>query len=189
MSDHLPHQAAAVPATQGVPRAGTTAARVAAGLPAVDRVAHIAGRVAIRAAVVMGALTVHGLAVGAPDPLDARVDRLAQELRCVVCRNQSVADSPAGIAEDLKAHVRERLAAGATEEQVKAELVERYGEFVLYRPPLRGGTALLWFGPALLAVAGAVLLARLARRRASEPGDAVDPPDPHADPEAEGASA
>ena len=107
------------------------------------------------------------LAAGAatPESLDARVDRLAQELRCMVCRNQSVADSPAGLADDLKAHVRERLAAGASEGQVRDELVARYGEFVLYRPPLRSGTALLWFGPALLAVAGSIVLARLARRR------------------------
>ena len=135
----------------------------------------------------MVALTVHALAAAAPDLLDSRVDRLAQELRCVVCQNQSVADSPAGIAEDLKAHVRERLAAGASEDQVRAELVARYGEFVLYRPPLRGGTGLLWFGPALLAVAGAVLLARLARRR--PPAAADEPAAPEAEPDATGASA
>jgi cytochrome c-type biogenesis protein CcmH len=129
--------------------------------------------VRLSALLVAATLATASLSAGAaPDPLDARVDRLAQELRCVVCQNQSVADSPAGIADDLKAHVRERLAAGASDDQVRAELVERYGEFVLYRPPLRGGTALLWFGPALLAAAGAVLLARLALRR----GPLVDGP-------------
>lgn len=79
--------------------------------------------------------------------LDARVERLATELRCLVCDNQTIADSNAQLARDLKARVRELLAAGRSEEQVLAFLTERYGDFVLYRPPLRASTWVLWFGP------------------------------------------
>ena len=93
------------------------------------------------------------------DDLDARLERLAQELRCVVCQNQSLAESNAPLAVDLKRHLREGLAAGRSEEELRQELVQRYGEQVLYRPQLRTGTAALWFGPlALLAVGLAVYL-------------------------------
>ena len=93
------------------------------------------------------------------DDLDNRVERLAQELRCVVCQSQSVADSNAPLAVDMKRQLREGLAAGRSEEDLKAELVRRYGEQVLYRPALHAGTAPLWFGPlALLAVGADVYL-------------------------------
>lgn len=89
--------------------------------------------------------------------LDTRVERLAQELRCVVCQAQSVADSTAPLAVDMKRHLREGLAAGRSEDELRAELVARYGEQVLYRPALHAGTAPLWFGPlALLAIGGLV---------------------------------
>lgn len=91
------------------------------------------------------------------DDLDTRVERLAQELRCVVCQSQSVAESNAPLAVDMKRHLREGLAAGRSEDELRQEFVQRYGEQVLYRPPLHVGTALLWFGPlALLAVGGLV---------------------------------
>jgi cytochrome c-type biogenesis protein CcmH len=91
--------------------------------------------------------------------LDSRVERLAQELRCVVCQGQSVADSNAPLAVDMKRHLRDGLAAGRSEDELKAELVQRYGEEVLYRPALHAGTAPLWFGPlALLAIGAAVYL-------------------------------
>jgi cytochrome c-type biogenesis protein CcmH len=87
-------------------------------------------------------------AVELPDPaLDARVERLAAELRCLVCDNQTIADSNAQLARDLKARVREQLAKGRSEEQVIAFLTERYGDFVLYRPPVKASTWPLWFGP------------------------------------------
>jgi len=97
------------------------------------------------------------LAAQAAEDLDTRVERLAQELRCVVCQGQSVAESGAPLAMDMKRHLREGLAAGRSEDELREEFVQRYGEQVLYRPPLRAGTALLWFGPlALLAVGGLV---------------------------------
>lgn len=93
------------------------------------------------------------------EDLDARVERLAQELRCVVCQSQSVAESNAPLAVDMKRQLREGLAAGRSEDELKAELVQRYGEQVLYRPALHAGTAPLWFGPlALLAIGGVVYL-------------------------------
>src|SRR5690242_12215253 len=79
--------------------------------------------------------------------LDAHVQRLAAELRCVVCQNQSLAESQAPLAVDLRNELRERLQRGDSEAQVLNYLSERYGEFVLYRPPLDGRTWALWFGP------------------------------------------
>lgn len=98
------------------------------------------------------------------DDLDNRVERLAQELRCVVCQSQSVAESNAPLAVDMKRQLREGLAAGRSEEQLKAELVQRYGEQVLYRPPLHASTAALWFGPLALLAVGALVYLRQARR-------------------------
>jgi cytochrome c-type biogenesis protein CcmH len=102
-----------------------------------------------------------------PDPaMEARARALMQELRCLVCQNQSISDSDAPLAADLRQIVRERLAAGDDEAQVKAFLVARYGDWVLLEPPLRAGTLLLWAGPALLLLGtGAWLLLR--HRRAS----------------------
>ena len=101
------------------------------------------------------------------DPaLEARAMRLAEELRCLVCQNQTIADSHAPLAEDLKAQIREQLKAGRTDEQITAYMVERYGDFVLYKPPLKATTAFLWVGPfviLVLAVGGLVL--HLRRRR------------------------
>lgn len=104
--------------------------------------------------------------------LDTRVEQLARELRCVVCQSQSVAESNAPLAVDMKRQLREGLAAGRSEDELRDELVQRYGEQVLYRPALHGGTAPLWFGPlALLAVGGAVYL-RQGRSRSSPGPDA-----------------
>ncbi len=102
--------------------------------------------------------------------LDRRVAGLAHELRCLVCQNQSLADSNAPLAVDLRNQIREQLAGGASEREVREYMVARYGDFVLYRPPLKATTLALWFGPFVLLVAGAMLLwRRLARRRAPEP--------------------
>lgn len=93
--------------------------------------------------------------------------RLADELRCLVCQNQTIADSHAGLAVDLKNDIREQLRAGRTDDQVLAYMVERYGDFVLYRPPVKATTVPLWYGPyALLAVGGVVAVAAVRRRRA-----------------------
>src|SRR6185295_4917556 len=101
------------------------------------------------------------------DPaLEERVMQLSTELRCLVCQNETLADSRADLAIDLRNQIREQMRAGKSDEQIKAWLTQRYGDFVLYRPPVKSSTWLLWFGPfALLVVAAAVLLVYLRRRR------------------------
>ena len=99
--------------------------------------------------------------------LDQRVQRLAEELRCLVCQNQSLADSHADLAVDLKNQVREKLKQGASEQDVINYMTERYGDFVLYRPPMKATTILLWFGPGLLLMGGLIALFMRLRRRAS----------------------
>jgi cytochrome c-type biogenesis protein CcmH len=102
------------------------------------------------------------------DPaLEARARSLSAELRCMVCQNQSIDDSDAPLARDLRLLVRERLAAGETDAEVKAFLVARYGDFVLLRPPLDWRTAFLWSAPFLVLVVGvAATMVALRRRRA-----------------------
>jgi cytochrome c-type biogenesis protein CcmH len=109
-------------------------------------------------------------APAAQDPvLEKRVMALAEELRCLVCQNQTLADSNAPLAEDLRSQIRERMREGNSDAQVVDYLVARYGDFVLYRPPLKATTILLWFGPLLLLASGfAVLLRRVLRRRPLE---------------------
>lgn len=103
----------------------------------------------------------------ASDPaLEKRVNEIGLELRCLVCQNQTISDSNAGLAVDLKNQIREQLQAGRSEKQIIDFMVERYGDFVLYRPPVRATTVLLWAGPFVLlalAVFGAVVVVR--RRR------------------------
>jgi cytochrome c-type biogenesis protein CcmH len=117
------------------------------------------------------------LAIGSPahavrpdemlsDPvLEARAREVSRELRCLVCRNQSIDDSDADLAHDLRVLVRERLKAGDSNEQAIAFIRARYGDFVLLRPPFEIGTALLWGGPLLLLLLGGVAIARFYRRR------------------------
>ena len=101
------------------------------------------------------------------DPqLDKRVMELAENLRCLVCQNQTIADSPAELATDLKKQIREKMKQGMSDRDIIDYMVARYGDFVLYRPPLKGTTMLLWFGPLLfLAVGLAALFYRVTRRR------------------------
>ncbi|MGH8699566.1 MAG: cytochrome c-type biogenesis protein [Burkholderiales bacterium] len=103
----------------------------------------------------------------AADPvLEDRVTAVASELRCLVCQNQTLADSNAPLAVDLRNQIRERMREGASERDIIAFMVERYGDFVLYRPPFKATTWLLWVGPMLLMIAGlATLYYRIARRR------------------------
>src|SRR5512134_3812499 len=90
-------------------------------------------------------------APAADDPvLEARVLRIAGELRCLVCQNQTIADSHADLAQDLRRQVREMIRQGKSDAEIIDYMTARYGDFVLYRPPLKSTTALLWFGPALL---------------------------------------
>lgn len=111
----------------------------------------------------------------APDPiLEKRVLAIAQELRCLVCQNQTIADSDAALAVDLRQQVREKLAQGMSDRDVTDFMVARYGDFVLYRPPVRTTTWLLWFGPFLLLAGGLIVLGRQIRRRAhTEPPAAL----------------
>jgi cytochrome c-type biogenesis protein CcmH len=112
----------------------------------------------------------------ADDPeLEARMMAIASELRCVVCQNQTVADSHAGLAEDLRQQIREQLKAGRSAVEIRAYMTDRYGDFVLYRPPMNERTALLWFGPALLLAAGLAALALVLRRRSRLPEEAFEP--------------
>jgi cytochrome c-type biogenesis protein CcmH len=106
--------------------------------------------------------------------LDARLKRLESELRCLVCQNQTLADSNADLADDLRREVRTLALQGKSDDEIKAYLVARYGDFVLYRPPVKPLTWLLWFGPfALLAGGGAIWWVVLRRRARA---DAVGSP-------------
>src|SRR5687768_14710539 len=96
---------------------------------------------------------------------EARAQALFDDIRCVVCQHEAIADSPAGIAADMRQLVREEIAAGRTDAQVRDDLVRRYGDFVLFKPPVRAGTWLLWFGPLGVLLAVGFGLLALARRR------------------------
>lgn len=103
-----------------------------------------------------------------PD-VEARLRGLAVELRCLVCQNQTLADSNAPLAEDLRREVREMIAQQKTDQEIIDFLVARYGDFVLYRPPLKPTTVLLWTGPFVLLVVGATALILALKRRAGTP--------------------
>jgi cytochrome c-type biogenesis protein CcmH len=121
-----------------------------------------------------GAWAGEALPLAADPVLEARVMRLAEELRCLVCQNQTIADSHAGLANDLKQQIREQLKAGRSDRQVLDFMVERFGDFVLYRPPVKASTWLLWFGPGLLLLVAAALLWRVLRRVRNAPAVVLD---------------
>ena len=134
-------------------------------------------------AVLFAALFVFAGLAAAAQPLrfadaaeEARFRALVAELRCVMCQNQSLADSDAPIARDLRAQVLEMMREGRSDDEIEAYLVERYSDFVLYRPPMKPSTWLLWFGPALVLVGGAATVVAIVRRRA-----AAAPPAPPAE--------
>ena len=112
------------------------------------------------------------LAFAQADPaLDARLKTLEEELRCLVCQNQSLADSNAPLAEDLRREVRGLAVAGKSDAEIKQYLVARYGDFVLYRPPVKSTTWLLWFGPFALLLGGVLVWWFIVRRRRVSPRD------------------
>ena len=113
-----------------------------------------------------GPATAKEAAPATDDPvLEARMMRLSNELRCLVCQNETIAASNAELAIDLKNQVREMMRNGKTDAEILQYMTARYGDFVLYRPPLKSTTMLLWFGPALLLVGGAAVLVITLRRR------------------------
>ena len=113
-----------------------------------------------------GAFAGEAAPVAADPVLEERVTAVASELRCLVCQNQTLADSSAPLAVDLRNQIRERMQQGASEHDIIDFMVERYGDFVLYRPPFKVTTWLLWVGPTLLMIAGlAAPYYRIARRR------------------------
>jgi len=103
--------------------------------------------------------------VGSDPALQQRMMALAAELRCLVCQNQTIADSQVGLASDLRQEILEMMQKGQTDAQIKDYLVARYGNFVLYKPPVKSDTLLLWFGPGLLLVGGMVALFLALKRR------------------------
>jgi cytochrome c-type biogenesis protein CcmH len=129
----------------------------------------VANFVAALVAAVMLLLPLAAAAVAVPtemDPVSAkRAVKLAEKLRCLVCQNQSIAESNAELANDLRGQIREQIAAGKTDDQIVDYMVDRYGDFVLYEPPLKATTILLWGGPALLFFCGFFILYRNLRRR------------------------
>jgi len=100
---------------------------------------------------------------------EKRFHQLTAELRCVMCQNQSLADSNAQIAHDLRREVLAQMRLGKDDAQIKRYLVDRYGEFVLYRPTMQRGTLVLWFGPLALLLAGALIVWRIVRARSRQP--------------------
>ncbi|MEX2150623.1 MAG: cytochrome c-type biogenesis protein [Steroidobacteraceae bacterium] len=110
-----------------------------------------------------------------------RYERLIRDLRCLVCQNQSIADSNATLASDLRREVRDLMEAGQSDEQISRFMTERYGDFVLYRPPLRPRTWLLWSAPALLLLGGigiaVLVIARRARAARANPAVLDEEPD------------
>ena len=138
----------------------------------------------LRASLVAVLLVLGGtaLAIDAQDAFDdpvlqERYENINRELRCLVCQNQTIADSNATLAQDLRREVRDMIAAGQTDAQIREFMIERYGDFVLYRPRMTAGNLLLWAAPALLLLIGAIVLVRVVRRRAQETDLDADGPE------------
>lgn len=122
-------------------------------------------------------VSVTALAADLTPDQQARAAEIGKSLRCVVCQNQSIEDSNAPLAADMRQLVRERIETGDTDEQIIAHLVDRYGTFVLMKPPVRTDTFLLWFGPLLFVVLGAIACIAYVRRGSptAEPQEPLAP--------------
>ena len=117
--------------------------------------------------------------VDKPNPVtEERLKQLAEELRCLVCQNQTIADSNAPLALDLRNQIRDQIAKGRSDDQIREYMVDRYGDFVLYKPPLQANTVLLWGGPLLLLLGGAFAFWRVVAKR----NGAAPEPQPEAAP-------
>jgi cytochrome c-type biogenesis protein CcmH len=100
------------------------------------------------------------------DPqIEQRMKNLTQQLRCLVCQNETLADSQADLAQDLRREIREQMKAGKSDQEILSFLTQRYGDFVLYNPPVKATTYLLWFGPFLLLIIGTIVLFRYLKSR------------------------
>jgi len=131
----------------------------------------------MRAALLVVLVLVSGFSAAEDRGMENRIRNLEEKLRCLVCQNQTLADSNADLAGDLRREVREQVAAGRSDGQIIEYLVQRYGDFVLYEPPFKATTAVLWIGPfVLLAGAALILFVTLRRRRraAEEPALAAE---------------
>ena len=127
----------------------------------------------------LGAAWANEAAPASADPaLEARMMAISSELRCLVCQNQTIADSHAELAVDLRTQVRELLQAGKTNEQITDYMTARYGDFVLYRPPFKAATALLWIGPGVMVLIGLGALFMVLRRRSRMAADQFEPEEP-----------
>ena len=100
---------------------------------------------------------------------EQRFQNLARQLRCLVCQNESLADSSADLAKDLREEVFEKMRQGKSDDEIKLYLTARYSDFVLYNPPLKGSTILLWFAPLLILLVGAAIVFRIVRQRGANP--------------------
>ena len=140
-----------------------------------------AGMLAFAAACSLGVARASEAAPASADPvLEARMMAISSELRCLVCQNQTIADSHAELAVDLRTQVREMLQAGKTDQQITDYMTERYGDFVLYRPPFKAATALLWIGPPVMVLVGLGALFVVLRRRSRMAPDQFEPEEPDA---------
>lgn len=116
--------------------------------------------------ITLAALTLAKDAQPVEDPqIEQRMQALTQQLRCLVCQNETLADSRADLAEDLRREIRGQMKAGKSDQEIIAFLTQRYGDFVLYKPPVKATTYLLWFGPFVLLLAGTAVLYRYLKRR------------------------
>ena len=104
-------------------------------------------------------------ASGEDPAVEKRLQTLSKELRCLVCQNETLADSQAGLAEDLRREIRDQIKAGKTDQEIISFLTQRYGQFILYRPQVTPTTYLLWFGPFVLLIVGVFVLFRYIRQR------------------------
>jgi cytochrome c-type biogenesis protein CcmH len=127
-----------------------------------------AGLLAGLLAVGMPAMAIDSEDAFADPVLQHRYETINRELRCLVCQNQTIADSNATLAQDLRREVREMIEDGKTDAEIREFMIERYGDFVLYRPRMTAQNFLLWAAPVLLLLVGAVVLVRVVRRKAQE---------------------
>ena len=124
------------------------------------------------------ALAIDTEAAFADPVLQHRYEAINRELRCLVCQNQTIADSNATLAQDLRREVREMIAAGKSDDEIRDFMIERYGDFVLYRPRMTAQNFLLWAAPVLLLLGGAFAVVRVVRKRTQEPD--LEPESPEA---------